>query len=110
MNKFLFFVFCLISLSSFFISSSTLAQEGEEVKNESVEYRIGRVDHERNQLLINDKIYIMPISLGTYIFDSKTRKKTKVNRYALKEGQVVFFSKYIKNQQVYISDVTIFRR
>lgn len=110
MNKFLFFVFCLISSSSFFISSFTLAQDGGGVQDESAVYRIGRVDHKRYQLLINDKIYIMPISLDTYIFDSKTRKKTKVNRYALKEGQIVFFSKYIKNQQVYVSDVTIFRR
>lgn len=81
-----------------------------QVSNEESEvYRIARVDHKNNQLLINDKIYQMPISLKTYIFESKTRKKYKVNRYALKVGQVVSFNVEIKNRQAYINKITIFR-
>ncbi len=89
------------------LSSLSLAQEADD--EQSTVYRIERVDHKRNQLLINDTLYTMPISLDIYIFDAKKRKKTKVNRYAMRRGQIVFFKTGTRNQQAYVSEVTIFQ-
>ena len=72
-------------------------------------YRIGRVDHQHHQLLINDFFVMMPINLETYIFESKTRQTYKVNRYALKAGQIVFFNTLVRNRQTYIDKITIFQ-
>jgi hypothetical protein len=82
-----------------------LAQENEE----STVNRINRVDHERYQLIVNDKIYIMPITLEVYTFNLKTRKRTKVNRYALKKEQVIALEKTIRNRKAYIDKITIYK-
>jgi hypothetical protein len=82
------------------------AQENSE--NNDV-YRVSRVDHNKHQLFINDRLYIMPINLNVYVFKSTTRKTTKANRYALRKDQVVFFKKEIRDRQAYIYEITIFR-
>lgn len=71
--------------------------------------RIYAVDHPHNQLWVNDNLYVMPITLSVYTFNLKTRKKTKVNRYALRKGQSVTFQKIIRNRQAIINEVIIYQ-
>lgn len=71
--------------------------------------RIYAVDHPHNQLWVNDKLYVMPITLDVYTFNLKSRKKTKANRYALRKGQSVSFKKIIRNRQAIITEITIYQ-
>lgn len=95
----------LIVLSSIFFSAIALSQESEDDRATF----ISRVDHENYQLLIGDKLYVMPITLKVYIFDLSTRQKKKVNRYALREGLAVSFKKTIRNRQAYVEEITIYK-
>jgi hypothetical protein len=99
----------LILLATIVMGASNIVLARDSSEEDGINY-IERVDHKHHQLVINDKIYVVPINLVTYIFDSKTRTRTKVNRYALKKGQSVMFKKTIKNRQAYINEITIFRK
>lgn len=72
-------------------------------------YWINSVNHKDHSIVINDNRYIMPITLDTYIVNTKTGKERKVNRYALKEGQLVLFRKAIRDRQAYIEEITVYQ-
>lgn len=80
-----------------------------DVADEASVFRVNHVSHNDYSIVINDIRYIMPIFLKTYTFHAKTRKKKEVNRYALGKDQVVFFQKFVKNGQAYISEITIYK-
>jgi hypothetical protein len=109
MNVFLVYsktvVINVVCIVFFVFSVQAFAQENED---DSVS-RIYRIDHQYNQLWVQDKMYIMPISLNVYILDKKTRKKTKVNRYALRKGQGVSLKKTIRNRQELIDEIIIYK-
>ena len=67
------------------------------------------VNHPQNQMWVNDQLYVMPITLDVYTFNLKSRKKTKVNRYALRKGQSITFTKTIRNRQAYINEIFIYQ-
>jgi hypothetical protein len=73
------------------------------------ESRITSVDNASQSMIINDSLFKMLIGLDVYIYDGKTRKKRKVNRYALKKGDLVAFTAETRNRQRYLSEITIFR-
>jgi hypothetical protein len=88
----------------FFMVGSVLAEEGDN----SFASRIQRVDHDNKQLWVNDRLYIMPITLKVYTFNRKTRTKTKANRYALRVGLQISLKKTIRNRQAFVDEVIIY--
>ncbi|EGG95505.1 hypothetical protein IMCC1989_2498 [gamma proteobacterium IMCC1989] len=86
----------------------SLASDGQDSGGSS-DPRITAVDHSSHTVIINDSAFKMLIGLDVYIYDGKTRKKKKVNRYALKKDDLVYFTAETRNRQRYLSEITIFR-
>ena len=65
------------------------------------------VDHKRKEVIINDRTHIMLIGLKVYIYEQRTDSLRKVNRYALKKGQSVYYTTEVRKSRSYVSKITI---
>jgi hypothetical protein len=92
-----FFALCF-----FFFSSVSYSQDFSG-------YTINSVDHKANVVMIDDTSHIMTLGFKVYIYETKKRKKSKVNRYALKPNQKIYYRSEVKNRQSYLSEITILK-
>ena len=69
--------------------------------------KLSVVDHRGKLIVVNDKLYKMPINMRVYIMEQPSRKLRKVNRYALKPGQHVYVRSEVRNRQAYAKRVII---
>lgn len=69
---------------------------------ETEDSKIDRVDNTKGIVVIDDKVF--KLRLNTKVYGSKKRK---LNRYALKVGQSVFFEAEIENKIMYLNYIVI---
>jgi len=78
-----YFIFVM---TIFVISASTIAQDDEEQEPVPV---LDRLDHNANVIVVDDRLYSLPLNVKVYKIKVDGSKKRVVNRYALKQGQNV---------------------
>lgn len=105
----LIFVFKIVCLWLLFLSPASYSNESPSGNAEL--NIITSINHDKQLVVINDKAYTMLIGLEVYIYslENKIRKKEKVNRYALKKGDIVYFRSEVRNRQSYVSKIIISR-
>lgn len=68
--------------------------------------KIGRIDHQKQILVISDQEYKMPLNFKVYIATA-TGKLRSTNRYALKVGQSVYINAERKSKVSYVNELLI---